>query len=297
MIKKLLSTVLIITMLFGFSSVGFADNKNNFDAVLCDCSYVFYTPTDVPGISIGSTLHTLEIRFSCDVVSMKKDAALLYNFFYGLSAKQMVFDAESDKIFIHSKNNSDIERIVIPANTVFDVEGNGNPEIELIEMQEQKVSFDSLKIPFHTDKSDNRYYSTVGKNFTVKNDSGVKFEILIDGETFESSVSECLILVEEGTHNVQIVIPDVGKFEFDYEGREERDLRYAESVKLEFDEGVETAAQGLISVAIPASFLAIPVIGPLMSAFSVVLTPFYAIGSFIVGLAKMIASPVIGLSD
>lgn len=297
MIKKLLSTVLIITMLFGFSSVGFADNKNNFDAVLCDCSYVFYTPTDEPGISIGSTLHTLEIRFSCDVVSMKKDAALLYNFFYGLSEEQIVFDAESDTIFIHSKNNSDIDRIVIPASTIYDADGNGNPEIELIKKQEQKVSFESLNIPYHTDKTDNHYYSTVGKYFRVKNDSELKFEILIDGNIYKNNIFDCSVPVEAGTHNVQIVIPNVGKFEFDYEGREDCDLNYAESVRLEFDEGVETAAQGLISVAIPASFLAIPVIGPLISAFSVVLTPFYAIGSFVVGLAKMIASPVVGLSN
>lgn len=196
----------------------------------------------------------------------------------------MVFDAESDKIFIHSGNNSNINSIVIPANTVFDVEGNGNPEIELIEMQEQKVSFESLKIPFHTDKYDNRYYQTVGKYFTVKNDGGVKFDVIIDGKTFENNISECLVPVDEGIHNVQIVILNAGKFEFNYEGREERELTYAENVKLKFGEGAKTVFQGMASAVIPASFLAIPVIGPLMSAFSAVLTPFYAAGAFFVGL-------------
>ena len=173
---------------------------------------------------------------------------------------------------------------MIPANTVFDVEGNSNPEIELIGMQEQKVSFESLKIPFHTDKYDNRYYQTVGKYFTVKNDGGVKFDVIIDGKTFENNISECLVPVDEGIHNVQIVILNAGKFEFNYEGREERELTYAENVKLKFGEGAKTVFQGMASAVIPASFLAIPVIGPLMSAFSAVLTPFYAAGAFFVGL-------------
>lgn len=232
MLKKIFSVIVIFGLLAGFSTAGFAADEKDFGAALYDCSYRFFYPTDEPGISIGSTIHTLEIRFSCDVVSIKENAALLYNFFYGLSAKDFVFDAASDTIFIHSKNNSDIERINIPANTVFDADGNGNAETELIKGQKE-IRFDSLNIPASFDKADNRYYFTAGENLTVKTNDGTRFEILVDNNTLESNVAECPVPVEEGVHNVCILIPNVGKFELDYEGRayEGGSLSYAECVQ------------------------------------------------------------------
>ena len=289
--KRITAFILTVALIFSFATLCFAE-ESRIEKPTANCyTYTMLESVAKESFSYQPSFKFVELEFGDNVVSM--------------TAKPNITSDGHPNKYVNVKFNEvthvlsfqygDIPSgIIIPADTVFDANGKGNDSM-VVEVSEVKELTIQRKVPIFKDAVDDNYYYRTGETIELSCDEGKLFSVYVDEELFASNVNSCSIPVESGLHTFSVDVHG-SMFNSEYYGSEKFDYDYFSCVSSKLQQGAETIASAFTSaLAMPAASLAIPVIGPILSAMSVIIGPLLGIGAIFSGLGQIIASPFTGL--
>lgn len=291
-IKKLISVIAVLTIIFGFSPLCFAENEE----IEAPDAYVYNYSYKVQSYDKQrydpKNLILVKLVFGENVVSSIKRVYFTYS---GSSYEtvDLTFDEESHTVsFTATKYPSDI---LMPADMVFDASGKGNKKMSPKKFIRKSCSIDRTDPMFEDTLYGGRYHK-VGENIdlSISGDDAV-FDVFEDGMELASGVAEFSVPILSGYHIVLIKSGEA-EIKFEYQGKEKVAYGYSDRVGYEMRKGLELMAGSFTAPVVTIAALAIPVIGPILSAMSLVLVPIYGLGGLFAGLGKIVAAPFTAMS-